>query len=288
MLIKSIILGAIQGLTEFLPISSSGHIVIFKSFLNIETQGVIWEISLHFSTLLAIIGVFHKDIFMILKSVYPSFKKLISGESITNIFKNDIHTRLFFLIIIGTIPTVIIAFSFRSTFESLFNKPVAVGYMLLVTGTVLWFTKYSLRADGNKKNLGILNALIVGVVQGLAITPGISRSGTTIAAATFRGVDRETAARFSFSHNRECRSRNNRLHLPAHIDKNRYQRETTSFLLLLLACRVACNPFSPMNDYLTRSRNLPKSFLFILPILVFYEIGIILYGSETQNTADGC
>ena len=198
MLIKSIILGAIQGLTEFLPISSSGHIVIFKSFLNIETQGVIWEISLHFSTLLAIIGVFHKDIFMILKSVYPSFKKLISGESITNIFKNDIHTRLFFLIIIGTIPTVIIAFSFRSTFESLFNKPVAVGYMLLVTGTVLWFTKYSLRADGNKNNLGILDALIVGVVQGLAITPGISRSGTTIAAATFRGVDRETAARFSF------------------------------------------------------------------------------------------
>src|SRR3972149_2990108 len=116
MLIKSIILGAIQGLTEFLPISSSGHIVIFKSFLNIETQGVIWEISLHFSTLLAIIGVFHKDIFMILKSVYPSFKKLISGENITNIFKNDIHTRLFFLIIIGTIPKVSLALSLTTLF----------------------------------------------------------------------------------------------------------------------------------------------------------------------------
>ena len=198
MLIKSIILGAIQGLTEFLPISSSGHIVIFKSFLDIETHGVIWEISLHFGTLLAIFGVFHKDIFMILKSICPSFKKLISGESITNIFKDDIHTRIFFLIIIGTIPTVIIAFSFRSSFESLFNKPVVAGYMLLVTGTVLWFTRYCLRSNSNKKNLGILDALIVGIVQGLAITPGISRSGTTIAAATFRGVDRETAARFSF------------------------------------------------------------------------------------------
>ena len=69
---------------------------------------------------------------------------------------------------------------------------------MLVTGTVLWFTKYSLKADGNKKNLGVLDALIVGTVQGLAITPGISRSGTTIATATFRGVGRETAARFSF------------------------------------------------------------------------------------------
>lgn len=198
MLIKSIILGVIQGLTEFLPISSSGHLVIFKSFLNIETQGVIWEISLHFGTLLAIIGVFYKDIFTILKSTCLSCSKLVSGESITNIFRNDIHTRIFFLIIIGTIPTVIIALSFRSAFENLFSKPVVAGYMMLVTGAVLWFTKYSLKADGNKKNLGVLDALIVGTVQGLAITPGISRSGTTIAAATFRGVDRETAARFSF------------------------------------------------------------------------------------------
>ena len=160
MLIKSIILGAIQGLTEFLPISSSGHLVIFESFLDIETQGVIWEISLHFGTLLAIFGVFYKDIFMILKSVYSSFKKLISGESITSIFRNDIHARTFLLIVIGTIPTVIIAFSFRSSFESLFNKPVITGYMLLVTGTVLWFTKYCLRSSSNKKDLGIIDALI--------------------------------------------------------------------------------------------------------------------------------
>ncbi|MFQ5685781.1 MAG: undecaprenyl-diphosphate phosphatase [Candidatus Scalindua sp.] len=198
MLIKSIILGAIQGLTEFLPISSSGHLVIFKSFLDLETQGVIWEISLHFGTLLAILGVFYKDILMIIKSVYLSCIKLFTGESIVNIFRNDPNTRIFLLIIVGTIPTVIIAFSFRSSFESLFNKPVAAGYMLLVTGAVLWFTRYNFKTDGNKKNLGIFDALIVGAVQGLAITPGISRSGTTIAAATFRGVDRETAARFSF------------------------------------------------------------------------------------------
>ena len=198
MLLKSIILGLIQGLTEFLPISSSGHLVICKNLLDMETQGVIWEIALHFSTLLAIIGVFYKDIFMILKSSCLSCKKLFSGESIIHIFKNEPHTRIFLLIIIGTIPTVIIAFSFRTAFESLFNKPGITGYMLIVTGTMLWFTKYDLRTNSNKKNLGIYDALIIGAVQGLAITPGISRSGTTIATATFRGVDRETAARFSF------------------------------------------------------------------------------------------
>ena len=198
MLIKAIILGLIQGITEFLPISSSGHLVICKSFLDIETQGVIWEIALHFSTLLAIFCVFYKDIFMMLKSACQSGKKLFSGESIINLFKNDPHTRLFLLIVIGTIPTVIIAFSFRNVFESLFNKPGIAGYMLIVTGTILWFTKHNFRSNSNKKTFGIVDSLIIGSVQGLAITPGISRSGTTIATATFRGVDRETAAKFSF------------------------------------------------------------------------------------------
>ena len=135
---------------------------------------------------------------MMFKSACLSRKKIFSGESITNIFKNDPHTRLFLLIVIGTIPTVIIAFSFRNVFESLFSIPVITGYMLILTGTMLWFTKYDFRTNSNKKNFGIIDALIIGTVQGFAITPGISRSGTTIATATFRGVDRETAARFSF------------------------------------------------------------------------------------------
>ncbi|WP_096894178.1 undecaprenyl-diphosphate phosphatase [Candidatus Scalindua japonica] len=198
MLLKSIILGLIQGLTEFLPISSSGHLVIVENLLNMETQGVVWEIALHFSTLLAIFGVFYKDIFSILKSACLSFKKLFSGESIINIFNNDPDTRIFLLIIIGTIPTVLIAFFFRNSFESLFNKPGVAGYMLILTGTLLWFTKYNLRRKSNKEHLGIFDALIIGTVQGLAITPGISRSGSTIATATYRGIDRETSARFSF------------------------------------------------------------------------------------------
>lgn len=198
MLIKAILLGLIQGLTEFLPISSSGHLVIFKSFSDIETQGVIWEIALHFGTLLAILAVFYKDIFMILKSVHLTYKKLGAGEKITKIIKDDPHAHIFLLVIIGSVPTFIIAFFFRHAFESLFNKPVMTGFMLLITGTVLWFTKYSFVVNQKKRNLGIVEALLVGTVQGLAITPGISRSGTTIAAATFRAVDRKTASKFSF------------------------------------------------------------------------------------------
>jgi len=198
MLIKSILLGLIQGLTEFLPISSSGHLVIFKSFLNIETHGAMWEIALHCGTLLAIFAVFHKDIFMISKSVCLSCKKLVAGESINKIIKNDPYARIFLCVIIGTVPTVTIAFCFKNTFENLFNKPVIAGYMILVTGTVLWFTKYSFSANNKKKDLGIVDALIIGTVQGFAITPGISRSGITIATATYRGVDRETASKFSF------------------------------------------------------------------------------------------
>ncbi len=198
MIIQSIILGIVQGLTEFLPVSSSGHLVIFKSYLGTDTQGAVWEISLHFGTLLAIIGVFFKDIFEILRGVCLSCKKVFLGERLINIFRNDNNTRIFLLVLIGTIPTALIAFFFRGTFESLFNKPVLAGLMLLVTGTVLWFTRRYLVINSNKKKLGICDALVIGTVQGLAITPGISRSGTTIAAATFRGVDRVFAAKFSF------------------------------------------------------------------------------------------
>ncbi|MFQ5714579.1 MAG: undecaprenyl-diphosphate phosphatase [Candidatus Scalinduaceae bacterium] len=198
MIIQSIILGIVQGLTEFLPVSSSGHLVIFKSYLGADTQGVIWEVSLHFGTLLAILGVFFRDILEILKSVCLSCKKIVLGERLINIFRNDNNTRVFFLVVIGTIPTALIAFFFRGTFESLFNKPVLAGLMLLVTGTVLWFTRRYLIINSNKEELGICDALVIGTVQGLAIAPGISRSGTTIAAATFRGVDRGFAAKFSF------------------------------------------------------------------------------------------
>lgn len=198
MLLKSIILGLVQGLTEFLPVSSSGHLVLSKTFLDLSSQGVVWEISLHFSTLLAVFGVFYKDIGLMIKGVSVSTKKVFCGDTFIDVYRNDFYTRLFVLLIIGTVPTAIIAILFKDLFEQLFGRPVLVGCMLIVTGTMLWFTKWSCKTKREKKDLGVIRSLIVGAVQGLAITPGISRAGATIAAATFMGVDRETAARFSF------------------------------------------------------------------------------------------
>ncbi|NOG85296.1 MAG: undecaprenyl-diphosphate phosphatase [Planctomycetes bacterium] len=181
-----------------MPVSSSGHLVLSKTFLDLTTQGVIWEISLHFSTLLAVFAVFYRDIALMIKGVCISTKRVFCGEKIIAIYRSEFHTRLFILLMIGTVPTAIIAILFKDLFEQLFGKPVLVGCMLVVTGTMLWFTKWSFKSRGEKKDLGIIRSLIVGTVQGLAITPGISRAGATIAAATFMGIDRETAARFSF------------------------------------------------------------------------------------------
>ena len=198
MLLKSIILGLVQGLTEFLPVSSSGHLVVSKAFMDLNTQGVVWEISLHFGTLLAIFGVFYKDIGLIIKGVCISCKRVFYREKCIDVYRSDFHTRLFVLLLIGTLPTAVIAILFKDLFEELFEKPALVGVMLMVTGTVLWFTRWSFKTERGSKDLGVFRALIIGAVQGLAITPGISRAGTTIAAAIFMGVDRGMAARFSF------------------------------------------------------------------------------------------
>lgn len=197
-LIKLVILAIVQGLTEFLPVSSSGHLVIFKNYLGVESQGAFWEIILHFGTLLAVFIFFWKEIISILKSVIFSVGKLISGKKFTELVKDDLHLRLFLLILVGTIPTGLIAIAFKDTFESLFSKPVLAGLMIMVTGTFLWFTKSLGKCTANKNSMGFIDALIVGVVQGIAIIPGISRSGSTISAACFRGINRGLAARFSF------------------------------------------------------------------------------------------
>jgi undecaprenyl-diphosphatase len=197
-LIKLIILAVVQGLTEFLPVSSSGHLVIFRNYLELESQDGFWEIILHFGTLLAIFIFFRKEIFNILKSAILSIGRLISGRKFTDLIRDDLYFRMFLLILVGTIPTGLIAIAFKDTFEALFDKPALAGLMIMATGTLLWFTKGLGKKTASKKTMGFVDALIVGLVQGIAIIPGISRSGTTISVACFRGVSRSLAARFSF------------------------------------------------------------------------------------------
>lgn len=179
-IIQAIILGIVQGITEWLPISSSGHLAILQNFME-TSPPVIFDIMLHIGTLVAVFIIFWKDIVNIVKAVLTLDKK-------NKDFKLGTY------IILGSIPTAIIGFIFRDLFKSFYHSMTAVGIALIVTGLILLFTK---NAKGKKK-LTWVDALIVGTVQGLAIIPGISRSGSTISAALYRKVDRYEAARYSF------------------------------------------------------------------------------------------
>lgn len=178
--IQSIILGIIQGITEWLPVSSSGHLVIVQQLFGIEAP-LFYDILLHIGTLIVIFLVFWKDIFLILKSVF-SFN-----------FKSE-HGRLALFIIAGSIPTAAIGFIFHDTFASFFTNIRAVAMALIVTGFLLYFSE---KKEKNKK-LTYFDSILIGIVQGIAIIPGISRSGSTISVGLLRGIKKEIAAKFSF------------------------------------------------------------------------------------------
>jgi undecaprenyl-diphosphatase len=173
MMFKYIILGIIQGLTEFLPVSSSAHLVIMQKLLGISGSGVVISIMLHLGTLLSLIIFFFRDILKLLRNI-----KLVS------------------LIIIVTAITGIIGVSGRDFFEGLFSSTRAVAIALLFTGIILILTRKFTAAKRN--SLNVKDAIILGFAQGIAIIPGISRSGITISTLLFRKLDRETSFRFSF------------------------------------------------------------------------------------------
>lgn len=174
---EGIILGIIQGITEFFPVSSSGHLVIFKHFLNIEEAGILFEVLVHFATLIAVIIVFWQDILSILKKPFQ---------------------KLTYLIIAGVIPTAIIGLAFHGTFAKMFGSIKFTAAMLLITGVILWVVDNYISGGKPMETFTIPKAIFVGLAQGLAIFPGLSRSGTTIAASLALGLDRQDAPRFSF------------------------------------------------------------------------------------------
>ncbi len=186
--LKSIILGIVQGLTEFLPVSSSGHLVIFQKLLKFNDPGVLFEIAVHLGTLVAVIIYFRKDIWEIIQSIFNWRKD--APENI-----KYAHHLLFHLIIASVI-TAIIGFAFKDIFESLFENTVLVGFMLIITGGIL-FASDKIR-NTTKKKMSVPSSLLVGFAQSIAIIPGISRSGATITTGIFTGRTRDLATRFSF------------------------------------------------------------------------------------------
>ncbi len=178
-------LGLLQGLTEFLPVSSSGHLVLAQSVLpGFRQPGVLFDVLLHGGTLAAVVVYFRRDLVSLVAS-------LARGG-------DPAQRRLLAWIVAATVPTGVVGVAFRDFFERLFHAPRAAAGMLLVTGVLLWVSDVLGRARVPLSGVGFGRALAIGTVQGVSIIPGISRSGSTIAAGKLLGVDGADAARFSF------------------------------------------------------------------------------------------
>ncbi len=231
----ALLLGVVQGFTEFLPVSSSGHLALGQYIFGITEPTLFFDISLHIGTLLAVVIVFFDNIKSILISIIQMLKILFrfNLDEIEKGIKQSADIRFVLFIIVGSIPTALLGLFFKQYVDILFDSINFVGTMLLITGTLLWLTKDikkeeslkckskdenreqnsdkavisnalsnieggGIRADINMTNFGYSQALFIGVFQGFAVLPGISRSGATIAAALFSGIERDTAAKFSF------------------------------------------------------------------------------------------
>jgi len=195
-IIQAIILGIVQGLTEFLPVSSSAHLVFMTDILHLP-QNVAFDTILHLGTLIAVVGYFWKDVVKIITSFISSVLDIFRGK-----FKEGLNEepfkKLSWFIIIGTIPAGLVGILFQKQFEALFNSIFYVGIFLIITGFLLWAAERVKPGHKDVKDLTLSNALVIGVFQAIAIAPGISRSGATISAGLFSGLNRELAARFSF------------------------------------------------------------------------------------------
>ncbi|PLX89023.1 MAG: UDP-diphosphatase [Desulfuromonas sp.] len=186
-ILHAILLGLVQGLTEFLPVSSSGHLAITQHFLPGFTQpGLLFDVLLHAATMTAVLIYFRAEVTSLASSYFRTDETAA----------NDRH--ILRLLIFGSIPTAIIGLSGKDFFEGLFENLPVIGSMLLVTAALL-FLAGRIKRDGRAEaQMNLVDALLVGIAQGAAILPGISRSGSTIACLLLRGVDGVTAARFSF------------------------------------------------------------------------------------------
>ncbi|MDD1763470.1 MAG: undecaprenyl-diphosphate phosphatase [Methanobacteriaceae archaeon] len=195
-IIQAIILGMVQGLTEFLPVSSSAHLVLVPELMGVKSS-LAFDTLLHLGTLIAVIYYFWNDVVNMIKAFISSLKDVPQGKFRTELM-DDAFKRLSWLVIVGTIPAALMGILLKDFFESLFSSVAAVGVFLLITGLILWGVERMPRGDKKVKEITFTNSLLVGIAQGCAIAPGISRSGATIATSLFLGFDRELAARFSF------------------------------------------------------------------------------------------
>ncbi len=187
--LQAIFLGILQGLTEFLPVSSSGHLVVVPWALGWKSPGLVFDTTVHWGTLLAVVIFFWSDLVVLVKAAWDSLVRRSLDKP---------EARLAWGLVIGTVPAAVIGAAFSDWFEALFQKPVYVGAALLVTALILFLSEWFGRKERGFTSVGWLDAIIIGCAQAVAIMPGISRSGATISSGLARGLERDTAARYSF------------------------------------------------------------------------------------------
>ena len=195
--LQAVILGLVQGLAEFLPISSSGHLALLENFFGIKEDNMLFfTVLLHFGTLIAVFVVFWKDIWELLQELVLTIKDLVGRKGLR---LNERPVRkLGVMIIVSCIPTAIIGFIFGDLFESFYSKPIVIAIMLIVTALLLIVAETWGGGNRNIENLNYRNSIFIGIVQGLAIIPGISRSGSTLFASLLCKLDRDFAVKFVF------------------------------------------------------------------------------------------
>ena len=188
---QAIVVGLVQGLTEFLPVSSSGHLVLTQELLGVSDEGVTFEILVHFGTLLSVLIYFRKKLWRMLLSIVPPFRGDLARER-----------TMIFLLFIASIPAALVGFSpLKDVFEGAYERPAVVALLLMVTGSVLFLPRLLARkreGDSDCGEVGIKSAIAMGIGQAFAILPGISRSGSTIVSGMLARVNSSSAAEFSF------------------------------------------------------------------------------------------
>jgi undecaprenyl-diphosphatase len=187
--LESIVLGLVQGLTEFVPVSSSGHLVLVPWLLGWPEPTLLFDTMVHWGTLLAILACFWRDWWQMTRAWLRGFRHWDW---------RDPQARLMWLLVLATVPAVVLGFLFEDLFESLFSEPVLVSVFLLITAGLLALGEWLGRRTRGSEDLRWPDALIIGLAQAAAIAPGISRAGATMAAGLLRGLKRTDAARFSF------------------------------------------------------------------------------------------
>ena len=188
-LLYAILLGILQGATEFLPVSSSGHLILAEHFLGFDKGGLAFDVALHLGTLAAILLYFRKDFWLMALSLGPG-----RGESPDG----ALHRRLFIYLALATVPGAICGFLLEKSAEAMFRSPVLVATTMGSVGLLLLWAERAGSRRRDIRALTLTDAILIGLSQALAVVPGVSRSGITMTTGLFRGLNREAAARFSF------------------------------------------------------------------------------------------